>query len=163
MKAPKRRGGVTLVELSTTLASAAVILTLGVPTFRALQTDRQISLISSSLTGSFALARSEAVRRGTQVRVCPSTDGATCKRWPHGDWSTGWIVTVTKGTIGHVIDVTHPSQARAFSLAADAFLAEGVTFTNDGLPSDTGSLTYSDGRNRLVFRLTPIGRLDLVQ
>jgi type IV fimbrial biogenesis protein FimT len=162
MKAPKRRGGVTLVELSTTLASAAVILTLGVPAFRALQADRQLSQVSSSLTGSFALARSEAVRRGTPVRVCPSTDGATCKALPHGDWSTGWIVTVTEGSRGHVIDVTHPNQAPAFSLAADVLLAQGVTFTSAGLPSDTGSLTYSDTRNRSVFRLTPIGRLDLV-
>jgi type IV fimbrial biogenesis protein FimT len=162
MKAPKRCGGVTLVELSTTLASAAIILTLGVPAFRALQTDRQLSQVSSSLTGSFALARSEAVRRGAQVRVCPSTDGSSCNSPPHGDWSTGWIVTVAEGSRGHVIDVTHPSPAPAFSLAADALLAEGVTFTSAGLPSDTGSLTYSDGRNHSVFRLTPIGRLDFL-
>jgi type IV fimbrial biogenesis protein FimT len=162
MKAPKRRGGVTLVDLSTTLASAALILTLGVPTFRALQTDRQLSQVTSSLTGSFALARSEAVRRGAKVRVCPSTDGATCKSAAQGDWSTGWIVTVTEGSQGHVIDFTHPSEAPAFALAADAILAEGVTFTSAGLPSDTGSLTYSDDRNRSVFRLTPIGRLDLI-
>lgn len=162
MKAPRRRGGVTLVELSTTLASTAVILTLGVPAFHTLQSDRQHSQVSSSLTGSFALARSEAVRRGAQVRVCPSTNGSTCNSPPHGDWSKGWIVTVTEGSKGHVIGFTHPSQAPAFALAADAFLAEGVTFTSDGLPSDTGSLTYSDGRNRSVFRLTPIGRLDLV-
>ena len=162
MKAPKRRGGVTLIELSTTLASGAVLLTLGAPALRALQTDRQLSQVSSSLTGSFALARSEAVRRGAPVRVCPSTDGATCKALSNGDWSTGWIVTVTEGRIGHVIDVNHPNQAPAFSLAADAILAEGVTFTSDGLPSDTGSLTYSDGRNRFLFRLSQIGRLDPV-
>jgi type IV fimbrial biogenesis protein FimT len=162
MKAPKRGRGVTLVELVSTLATVAVIVTLGVPAFGALQADRQRNHVSSALTASFALARTEAVRRGVDVRLCPSADGATCATPAGGDWRAGWIVAATDGDTAQVIEFTRPSLRPACSIVVDTVLAAGVTFTSAGLPSVAGNLTYSDAMARSVFRLSPIGRLDRV-
>lgn len=160
MKAPKRGRGVTLVELVSTLASVAVIITLGVPAFGALQADTQRNHVSSALTGSFALARTEAVRRGVDVRLCPSVDGATCATPAGGDWSAGWIVAAAD--TAQVIELTRPSLTPAGSIVVDEGLAAGVIFTSAGLPSVAGNLTYSDAMTHSVFRLSPIGRLDRV-
>lgn len=37
------------------------------------------------------LARSEAIKRGTSVGICPSNDGLDCNA---ASWSTGWVVFV---------------------------------------------------------------------
>jgi len=161
MKIRKHDRGVTLVELSTTLAITVATLTLGVPAFQTLQTDRQRNQVCSDLSASFALARAEAIRHGFDVSLCPSVDGFTCINPPDGDWSAGWIVTTSNAGTAHVIESMHPRQTPAFSISADTALAAGVTFSSAGLPSTTGSFTYSDGIRFLQFRLMPIGRLEV--
>jgi type IV fimbrial biogenesis protein FimT len=161
MKYLKHSRGVTLVELSTTLAAAAIVMTLGVPAFRGLHSDMHSSQVRSDLMASFALARSEAIRRGVAVSVCPSADGATCAKRSATDWSTGWIVKPNEGEPAQVLAATRFDEP-PFSLAAAPALSDGVTFSSAGLPSSTGTLSYSDATTRSVFRLLPIGRLELL-
>lgn len=158
MRILKHCRGVTLVELMATLGAAALALTLGVPSFHGLHADMQRTQVRYALAASFALARSEAIRRGAAVSLCPSADGATCAGGQATDWSTGWIVSAAGG---QVIEGTRLDQASA-SLTADQSLSGGVTFSGIGLPSATGALTYSDATTRAVYRLIPIGRLELV-
>lgn len=160
MKASTRGRGVTLIELSTTLAAVAIALSLGIPAFRGLQADIQSNRVCSALTASFGLARSEAARRGAAVRLCPSVDGSTCTGEPVPDWSVGWIVTTAGRDVAEVLDSTHFDGRPNFALTADAALARGVTFTGADLPSATGAFTYRDGTSRSVLRLLPIGRLE---
>src|SRR5690606_15001619 len=44
-----------------------------------------------SFTSALSLARSEAVKTGSGVSICPSLDGEDCAA---GSWSTGWIVFI---------------------------------------------------------------------
>lgn len=162
MKIRKHDRGVTLVELSTTLLTAAVALTLGIPAFGVLRADFRYSQVSSDLMASFALARSEAVRRGVEVSVCPSGDGLTCTDPPSADWSTGWIVAAAGGRGAQVIEATRFGRPPLFVVASDQALARGVTFSSTGLPSACGSFAYSDRNTHSLFRLSPIGRLEHV-
>lgn len=146
------------MELSTTLAAAAIVMTLGVPTFRGLHSDMHSSQVRSDLIASFALARSEAIRRGVAVTVCPSADGSTCATATSGDWSRGWIVVTPDSQI---IEVSHFDRP-AFSLATDHSMAAGVSFSSLGSPSATGTLTYSDDVGTCTLRLIPIGRLETI-
>ncbi len=50
-------------------------------------TNSQAKLFMTTLN----LARSEAIKRGTNVGICPSDDGLDCDA---GSWSTGWVVFV---------------------------------------------------------------------
>ncbi len=84
--------GFTLIELMVTLAVAAILLTVGVPSFRATVENNRLTTAANELVSALNLARSEAIKRGVRVTVCKSADGATCTT--SGDWEQGWIVFV---------------------------------------------------------------------
>lgn len=83
--------GFTLIELMVTIAIAAILLTVGVPSFvSTVQNNRMVASLNDLVT-DLNLARSEAVTRGVRVTACRSSDGQTCNTG-NGDWSQGWIV-----------------------------------------------------------------------
>lgn len=68
--------GFTIVELMLTLAVAAVILSLGVPSFQGLVERNQLTSGINQFVSSLTLTRSEAVKRNQRVSLCSSSDGA---------------------------------------------------------------------------------------
>lgn len=82
--------GFSLIELMVTLAVAAILLALAVPSFIGLLRDSQRSSAVNDLLADLTFARSESIRRGRQMIVCASNDGATCGS--SANWGTGWIV-----------------------------------------------------------------------
>lgn len=79
----KRQAGFTTIELVITVALAAVILAIGVPSFRAVMGSNRNSSEVNNLTSALNLARSEALSRGLCIAVAPITAG---------DWSDGWTL-----------------------------------------------------------------------
>jgi type IV fimbrial biogenesis protein FimT len=88
--ARKQQSGFTVVELMITLATAAILLSTAVPSFSAVVDKNQISAATDQLYVSLNAARSEALKRRSSVRVCPSADSTTCR--DDGDWSDGWLI-----------------------------------------------------------------------
>lgn len=78
----KRNAGFTILELMITVALAAVVLAIGVPSFRSLVVSNQTATDANNLVSALSLARSEAISRGLCIAVVP-TDA---------DWSTGWTL-----------------------------------------------------------------------
>lgn len=77
----------TLVELISTLAVACILLAVGVPSVITLTASSSVTTTVNSITLHLHLARSEAVKRGVPVVLCPSTDGRSCLdsfEWHHG-------------------------------------------------------------------------------
>jgi len=159
MRTLKHSHGVTLLELMTTLSAAALVLALGVPSFQGIQADMQRTQVSYALMGSFSLARSEAVRRGVPVTVCPSFDGATCSFVSGLDWSSGWIVTTSERDDPQLLHTSH-FQGDSFALRADSNIGRAVTFASNGIPRAAGSFVYDDGQETCQLRLIPLGRLE---
>ena len=93
----KKVRGFTLFDLMITLAVAAVILTVGVPSFTGFLANNRAVSHANDLVTSLNLGRSEAIRRGSTVSLCSSTDGASCSG--SNDWSTGWIVRTSTGEV----------------------------------------------------------------
>jgi len=83
-----RERGFTLLELMMTVAVAAILVVVGIPGMRSLVQNNRAAAASNSLVSALNLARSEALKRGTSVSVCASSDGASCS----SDWAQGWIV-----------------------------------------------------------------------
>ena len=96
-----RNAGFTLVELMVTIAVAAVLLVVAVPSFQSMLVNNRISAQTNDLVADLAIARSEAAKRGGRVTVCASDDGATCG----GSWANGRIVFTDATTMG-IIDGT---------------------------------------------------------
>jgi type IV fimbrial biogenesis protein FimT len=135
--------GFTLIELMVTLAVAAILLTLAVPSFREIiQNNRLVSQANEFVT-ALNVARSEAVKRGVRVTVCRSNDATAASPCSKGaDWADGWIVFV---------DSNNSAQRDAGEevLRVNGPLPGGLTGTGNGnvadyisyLPSGSTALT----------------------
>jgi len=84
------QGGFTIVELLIGLTAIAVIFILAAPGFSNLLQQHYLKSTAGDLASTMNLASSEANRRHSTVRVCPSADGVSCRQ--DGDWNRGWLV-----------------------------------------------------------------------
>jgi type IV fimbrial biogenesis protein FimT len=82
--------GLTLVELSISLAASAIAFGIAVPIFSNMIDTNRVAGQINALRGALALTRSEAIRRNIRVVLCKSDDGNGCTR--QGPWDQGWIV-----------------------------------------------------------------------
>lgn len=67
--------GFTLIELLVTLAVLAIVMAFAVPSFQQLIANNRLSTEVNTLVSALQLARSEAVKRGTEVSVA-ATNGS---------------------------------------------------------------------------------------
>jgi len=89
---PAAQRGVTLIELMVTLSVLGVLLAVGVPAYTSVTRANQISAQSNNLLQTFTLARSEALKRGLRVSVCPIRNDDTSACQTAADWAGGWMV-----------------------------------------------------------------------
>lgn len=89
--------GFTLPELLAVVAIVAILSSIAAPSFTSLVAGQRARGASSDLLTALVLARSEAIKRNTQVTLQPAS-GA--------DWSSGW-------TIPNPTDSGHPIAVHA--------------------------------------------------
>ncbi len=185
---PRRQAGFTLVELLVALAVAAILLAVGVPSFRSTIASNRLTSTTNDLVGTLAQARSEAIKRGTRVTVCMSADGEKCAQT--GTWAQGWIsfVDVTRSS-GAAASVDNPDPSnpvepvltvtqRAPSstvVVADADVSQYVSFSSDGTArlmsgaSQAGTLRICEPSTALTnanrardLQIAAVGRLSTI-
>jgi type IV fimbrial biogenesis protein FimT len=92
MNRHKTQRGFTLTEMMVVIAIVAILMTIGVPSYRYISNSYRMTGEVNGLLGDAQFARSEAIKEGQQVILCTSTDGATCAGVT--TWQVGWIVCV---------------------------------------------------------------------
>lgn len=97
MRAAIRYGGFTLLELMVTLAVAAILIGIAVPSFQEISLSSKLRSTANNLSAAAILARSEAIKRNQPTSLCASSTGSSCG----GDWKQGWIVLSDSGTVIH--------------------------------------------------------------
>lgn len=126
----RRSRGFTLVELMSTLAIAAIVLTQLVPPFQGLvQDSRRAARVNALLTG-LSQARAKSIYSGHNVILCPSTDGVICAKTPR--WDQGWIVYLDRN--------------------ADGTRTPDETVLRHQQPMQGGAILTSKARTRITFR-----------
>lgn len=157
--------GFTLIELLTTLAVAAILLGVAVPSYEWITTRNRIAEEINDFLSTLRLARNEAGRRGLNVAVCASANGTACSS--SGDWQQGWIAFVDFDGDG-AIDVGdtilrqrialadgHRMQGTANAVRLIAFNRNGQALSSNGVialcPADL------DTRQARALEISPIG------
>jgi type IV fimbrial biogenesis protein FimT len=76
--------GFTLVELLTVLVIVAIGAIVAMPSLSQALVTQRLRAAATDLSSSLMLARSEAIKRGTQVQLAPVSAS---------NWTSGWLVT----------------------------------------------------------------------
>ena len=147
------QSGFTLIELMIVIVVLAIILTLGVPSFRSIIQNNRAVTIANDLVAAVQTARSEALRLRATVSVCRSAGGTVCE--DDTDWSVGWIVC-SDACAGptDVIRVWEAVPGNGTVTGPNT----GITFRSTGIAAAAGTFTVtlpacSGNEQRSIFVL----------
>ena len=127
--------GFTLLELLMTIAIAAIVMALAMPSYRYVTNSNRIAGEINGLLGDLQFARAEAIKEGRTVTACVSQTGLSCSGAT--SWENGWIVFSDPANVGVVDPNELPvlRQQSAFS-GKDTFDASNavsvITFNREG-------------------------------
>lgn len=139
--------GVTLVELLVVITLAAILMSIGVPSYKYVTNSNRMATEVNSLLGDLQYARSEAVREGQYVTVCvaQTTSPAVCAASGTATWQNGWIIF---SDVNHdqTVDSGDPVlRIQSAFTSSDTFVANpaasNVTFNRDGFASLSTGVT----------------------
>lgn len=137
--------GFTLIELMVTVAILALMLGLGVPSFRDFIAGQKVKSASQNLMTALVLARSEAIKRNADVTVAPKTadtwvSGWTVKAAPSAltvletEALTGVTVTLAPSTVVYKAN-GRPTATSRFQVGGTTSTTKCVKVDLTGIPS----------------------------
>jgi type IV fimbrial biogenesis protein FimT len=136
-----RNPGFTLIELLSVITVIAILLTIGVPSFRFVTSANRASAEINGLLGDMQFARAEAIREGQTVTICATPDQVTCAG-AGTNWNIGWMVFSDVGGTG------------VFAVGTDTYLKKQKTFSGtDSLQADQGINTVTFSRDGFAMSL----------
>jgi type IV fimbrial biogenesis protein FimT len=156
---PRRNPGFTLVEMMIVTSIVAILLAIGVPSFRYVTTSNRATTEINGLLGDLQFARAEAIREGQQIDVCATTNGSSCVT-SGTTWNNGWLVM--SGT--NILRI-QPAFTSLDTLQSDHSI-KVVSFSREGFSSGLPSaitFTLNDSTSNAQYRrclsVTIIGAL----
>lgn len=169
------QAGVTLVELLIVVVLAAILMSIGVPSYKYVTNSNRMSTEINSLLGDLQYARSEAVREGQYVTVCvaQSTNPASpsCAASGTATWQNGWIIFADVNNNG-TIDASEPVLRIQNALtSSDTLVASPatstITFEKEGfvhMGNATTRVTLNDSGNDTTYaRCLDINQAGMMQ
>jgi type IV fimbrial biogenesis protein FimT len=128
--------GFTLPELMVVVALAAVMLGIGVPSFRDFVAGQRVKTAAGEYATTLVQARSEAIKRNTDVTVTPVSSGAS-------GWQDGWVVAaggVTLSTQAAYSGLTFAGPTSAITYKGTGRLSAAVAKMQITSTQDTTSI-----------------------
>jgi type IV fimbrial biogenesis protein FimT len=163
--------GFTLIEFMIAAAVAVVLFAIALPSFRSTILNNQITAQTNMLIADIQLARSEALKRGVAVIVCPSSNpSAATPSCSDDNWSSGWLVFAS-GDTNTSYDAASDVLVRAVAAMSDRVQvhtnttgADNIRFNPDASTNEGGNtvrLALCDDRGAAYGKqveVAPAGR-----
>lgn len=169
----RHNAGVTLVELMVVVTIVATLMMIGIPSYKYVTTSSRVSGEINSLLADMELARSEAVKEGSPITICASSNGTSCSGSASGTngWNKGWIVfsdfngnATYDSTADALIKVAPAFNSTDTITAAGTQAVSAITFNREGFAQFNLSGTFSTSDQTqagvtLKLNLTPVNQL----
>lgn len=158
--------GFTLVEFLVTMAIAALLMFVAVPGFYGVIQNNKIVTMTNKASATFNFARSEAIRLGANVSVCPAASAALNSCGSSSNWANGWIVFTDadgNNAIDSANDILKVNEALPVGTSVTAS-GNRVTYDSSGFLSSsafTMNVVASScyGKNGRVISISSSGRI----
>lgn len=141
----RAQSGVTLIELLVTISIAVILMAIAVPGFQDFFRRNRVDSSASDFMASLNLARSEAIRRGVNISVCKSSDGASCGGGGV-NWEQGWIIFVNLDNdspavvdSGEEVIRVHQALPQGITLRPNTNYTNFLTYRPDGRVNNIGT------------------------
>ncbi|MCL6264282.1 GspH/FimT family protein [Craterilacuibacter sp. RT1T] len=166
--------GLTLIELLLTLSILAIMLAMALPAFGPMVANHKAKSASQSLVSALNLARSEAIKRGHEVSICPLADGNSARNCLTDGWGNAlsneagiWVFDDQTLPLLALEDSTQRIQQLApaktgISLSASNNIKSGISYLADGSVKQAGSLKVVVPGAARCLKLAANGRLTLL-
>ena len=129
------RKGMTLIEVLIILSAIAIVVMISVPGSTMVLEHYRLKSASGDLLSSLNIAREEAIKRSSTVRVCPSANGRFCRS--DGNWDQGWLVYTDGNADGAVQEIeliqSFPAPSEHIHIVAGGAVENSASFTVSGL------------------------------
>lgn len=133
--------GFTLTELIVVVAIVAILLGIGIPSYRYITNSYRMSGEVNGLLGDLQFARGEAIKEGVTITACVSRDGANCDVGST-TWQEGWIVFQDLKSDQTVDPGDTVLRVQSAFAGTDTFVADNgvssVTFNREGFAIAAG-------------------------
>lgn len=164
-----KQNGVTLIELMTALAVAAILMSIAIPSFRQSIINNRLASITNEFISGINFARSEAIKLGRSVTLCKSTDGSSCSTDNAEFWEDGWIAFADLDADG-VVDTseilrTWPALDASYTLRSSEF-PDSLRYNPQGASTGDGTFAVCHDSSEagatalIITRLRPRSGID---
>ena len=158
---PKKQVGFTVLELIVTMTIAAILLSVGIPSFINTILTNRLAGATNEMVSMLMYARAEGVKRNSPVIICRSSNGASCNN-PAGGWEAGWIVFIDGNCSGTYDPAgAHPDTSGSCPGSAQPDQIVNVHSAISGGLSITGSSSVANDIrfSSIGINLEPMGTL----
>jgi type IV fimbrial biogenesis protein FimT len=157
--------GFSLVELIVVMTIVGIVVGIAVPSYRYVTNSNRVSAEVNQLLGDMQYARSEAVKEGSTVTVCPSNNATSaspsCLTSSATTWNTGWLVFSDLNGNGTLDKGDQVLRAQAGFTSTDTFVSSDsavtfVSFNREGFAA-IPSADNTGTNGGLLFKLNVAG------
>ncbi|KAA0695342.1 prepilin-type N-terminal cleavage/methylation domain-containing protein [Halopseudomonas laoshanensis] len=133
--------GFTLIELMVTIAVAAILIGIAVPSFRGLIISNRINTQATEIVDALSFARSESIKRNRSVVLCRAATAGATSCTSGSPW-VNWVVLAGNEVLRQGTINTFNNSVRVTSTLTN----NRVSFRGDGLARNGNAIITGEQR-----------------